>query len=188
MGQIQGNGADVRTVGRTDGQAGESVCGPSCEPVGVSCADPTGGPHGERADGPGDFFGVSVPFLALLGVCGEQAGGGHSRLSLDVRPALTNHFEGVHGGVLATLLDVAMASAARTMQPDAAPVVTVDMSLQFLRTPAPGRIVAEGRVRQGGRSMVFCDAEVRDAQGTLVATGIGTFKRRRDPRPDPPKP
>ncbi len=177
MVQMQGKGASRRNGARTDGQAGESVD--------VSCAVPAGGRHGERAGGAEDFFGVSVPFLTLLGVCGEHAGGGHSRLSLDVRPALTNHFEGVHGGVLATLLDVAMASAARTMQPDAAPVVTVDMSLQFLRTPAPGRIVAEGRVRQDGRSMVFCDAEVRDAQGTLVATGIGTFKRRRDPRPDP---
>jgi uncharacterized protein (TIGR00369 family) len=125
------------------------------------------------------FFGVSVPFLDLLGVRGERSQGGETELSLEVRPDLTNHFHGVHGGVVATMLDVAMASAARSLHPELPGVVTVGMTLNYLRAPDHGRLVARGKVRQAGRSLVFCEAQVLDEDGALVATAMGTFKRRR---------
>ena len=124
----------------------------------------------------GKFFGVVVPFLGLLGVRGERLEPGRTAVALDVRPELTNHFGQVHGGALATMLDVAMASAARSLHPDG--VVTVTMTLQFLRA-GTGALTASGRVRESGRSLVFCDAEVLDAQGHTVATATGTFKVRR---------
>jgi uncharacterized protein (TIGR00369 family) len=125
-----------------------------------------------------DFFGLSVPFLTHLGVKAEMAEGGRSRISLELRPELLNSFEVSHGGVIMTLLDVAMAVAARGRQKHPAGVMTVDMSLSFLRS-AKGRIVAEGRVLRGGRSLYFCEGEARDESGELVAKSLGTFKLRR---------
>ena len=124
------------------------------------------------------FFGVVVPFLDLLGVVGERFDRGRTTLALDVRPDLTNHFGNVHGGAVATLLDVAMASAARTTLPEGDGVVTVSMTMNFLRG-GQGRLSAVGTVQQAGRSLIFCEGQVRDEAGELVASSIGTFKVRR---------
>ena len=122
-----------------------------------------------------DYLGIKVPFLKLLGVCAELNEKGHTVLSVDIRPELTNSFDMAHGGVVMTLLDVAMALAASGPVGQGGGAVTIDMSLSFLR-PARGRIIAEARLLRGGRSLRFCEAEARDASGELVAKAIGTFK------------
>ena len=120
------------------------------------------------------FFGVVVPFLNLLGVKGASWGQGECRVALSSRPDITNNFGSVHGGAVATLLDVAMAAAARSLHPGAG-VVTVSMTLNYLQA-ASGELVGTGRVRRGGRSLVFCEGEITNAQGEVVATAMGTFK------------
>ncbi len=37
-------------------------------------------------------------------------------------------------------------------------------------------LLAEGRVTRAGQSILFCDAEIRDAAGRIVATATGVFK------------
>lgn len=125
------------------------------------------------------FFGLSIPFLRLLGVQAEHAGGGSSRISLDLRPELMNSFHVSHGGVIMTMLDVAMAVASRGMRGHAGGVMTVDMSVSFLRS-ARGRIVAEGKVLRGGRSLFFCEGAAFDEGGEMVAKSLGTFKLRKE--------
>ncbi len=125
------------------------------------------------------FFGLSIPFLRLLGVQAEHAGGGTSRISLELRPELMNSFQVSHGGVIMTMLDVAMAVASRGMRGHAGGVMTVDMSVSFLRS-ARGRIVAEGKVLRGGRSLFFCEGAAFDESGEMVAKSLGTFKLRRE--------
>lgn len=124
------------------------------------------------------FFGVVVPFLNLVGIRGERFDPGQTGVALDPHPDLVNHFGHVHGGALATMLDVAMASAARSLHTETEGVVTVNLTLNFLRA-GQGPLRASGRVRQSGRSLVFCEAEVQDETGHVVATAMGTFKVRR---------
>lgn len=131
-----------------------------------------------------DFFGLTVPFLKHLGVKAEMAEGGRSRISLDLRPEMLNSFEVSHGGVIMTMLDVAMAVAARTSHEHVGSVMTVDMSISFLRS-AKGRIVAEGKLLRGGRSLHFCEGEAFDESGELVAKSLGTFKLRRESGKNP---
>jgi acyl-coenzyme A thioesterase PaaI-like protein len=45
---------------------------------------------------------------------------------------------------------------------------------------ATGRLTATGRATGGGRSVCFCEADIADAEGHLVARAMGTF-RYRDP-------
>ena len=125
-----------------------------------------------------DHLGIHVPFLDYLGVQVEKNARGNVEVALDLRPELMNNHGATHGGVIMTLLDVCMAIAARTSVDNQYSVMTVDMSLTFLR-PAPGRVVAEGRVLRGGRSLFFCEGEARDENGELVAKSLGTFKLRR---------
>jgi uncharacterized protein (TIGR00369 family) len=118
-----------------------------------------------------------IPFLRLLGVTQEPTAAGRSRLLLpELRDDMCNMLQAAHGGVLMTLLDVAMARAATSL--DDAPsrtVVTVEMSSRFLR-PGRGPLSAEGRVIKAGSSLCSCEAQVLNAAGELVASAMGTFK------------
>jgi uncharacterized protein (TIGR00369 family) len=84
-----------------------------------------------------------------------------------------------HGGVLATLIDTACGFAgcwAPEGQSRAA--VTLSLTTQFLAPARSGRLIATGRRVGGGRSIFFATAEVRDAEGTLLARGEGVFRYR----------
>lgn len=126
-----------------------------------------------------------VPFLGLLGVVQELAGPGRSRIRLpELRDDLSNLLPAAHGGVVMTLLDVAMARAA-TSQPGApsTTVVTVEMSTRFVR-PGRGPLVAEGSVLHAGGALCTCEASLHDEAGNLVAAAMGTFKYWRGPAGD----
>jgi uncharacterized protein (TIGR00369 family) len=118
-----------------------------------------------------------IPFLRLLGLTQEPSAPGRSRLRLpELRGDLVNMLDAAHGGVLMTLLDVAMARAATSLaDAPSRTVVTVEMSTRFLR-PGLGPLIAEGRVIGTGRSLCTCEAHVSDEGGGLVASAMGTFK------------
>ncbi len=118
-----------------------------------------------------------IAFIEHLGVKTVALDDGRARVELELRPELMNSFGTAHGGVIMTLLDVALCQAARTQHPDAPGIVTIDMATSFI-AGGTGRLVAEGRVLKPGRSTIFAEAEVRNADGTLVAKAIGTVRAR----------
>ena len=63
-------------------------------------------------------FGVEIPFVDHLGFELALFEGGRSELTFTPRPEHLNSFNVTHGGALMTLLDVTMAVAARSVQPD----------------------------------------------------------------------
>ena len=123
-----------------------------------------------------------IPFLKLLGMQQDEAAPGHSRLYLpELREELCNLLPAAHGGVVMTLLDVAMARAATTLPgAPSSSVVTVEMSSRFIR-PGRGPLRAEGQVLYAGGSLCTCEAHVFDEGKQLVASAMGTFKYWRGP-------
>lgn len=123
-------------------------------------------------------FGAFIPFVEHLGLTLEKFEGGHSELHYAPRPEHLNSFDVTHGGALMTLLDVAMATAARSVEPSQG-VVTIEMKTSFMR-PAraePGQaLVARGQLQHRTRSMAFTEGRVFDAAGQLCAVATGTFK------------
>ena len=76
-----------------------------------------------------------------------------------------------------TLLDVSMARAARSANPEEGGAATIEMKVSFFQ---PGgkvgqRVVAKGRVLHHSGRMFFCEGEVYNGQ-KLVAKAMGTFK------------
>ena len=124
-------------------------------------------------------FTSNIPFVEHLGFELLEWEGGQTRIALDLRDELTNSWAVVHGGVTMTLLDVAMAHAARSPnQPDhptSNGVVTIEMKTSFMR-PGLGRLVAHGRLLQRTASLAFCEGSLFDAEQKLVAHATGTFK------------
>ncbi|MBS0389803.1 MAG: PaaI family thioesterase [Proteobacteria bacterium] len=119
-------------------------------------------------------FGADIPFVKELGFALHRMHGGESELRYVARPEHTNSYGVMHGGAVMTLLDVAMATAARSDTPDMG-VVTIEMKSSFMR-PARGPMVARGRLIQRTRSIAFAEAWVHDAEGRLCSQSTGTFK------------
>jgi len=128
--------------------------------------------------GPGGFVDLRVPFLVLLGARREHWEHGRAVVSLELRENLTNSWGAAHGGVITALLDAAMAGAAMSADVHQSGVVTVNLSVTFVGA-ASGVLRAEGRMLRRGRALVFCEAEIRNDSGELVAQGLGTFKVKR---------
>lgn len=119
-------------------------------------------------------FGADIPFVNELGFTLHHMQGGVSELRYEARPEHTNSYGVMHGGAVMTLLDVAMATAARSDTPDMG-VVTIEMKTSFIR-PARGPMVAKGHMIERTRSMAFAEGWVYDAEGRLCSHATGTFK------------
>jgi len=120
-----------------------------------------------------------IPFVAHLGLATDALGEGTARLSLALEPHMSNSFGTAHGGVIMTLLDVALCTAARTLHPDSAGVMTIDMSTSFIGGGSGPRLLAEARVLKNGRSIIFVEGEAKNEDGSLVAKAIGTVRARK---------
>jgi len=120
-----------------------------------------------------------IPFVQHLKILTEELGQGTARLSLPVEKELTNSLGTVHGGVIMSLLDVALCTAARTLHPDSTGVITIDLSTSFIGGGSGERLIAEARVLKDGRSMSFVEGEARNADGSLVAKAMATVRVRR---------
>jgi uncharacterized protein (TIGR00369 family) len=117
-----------------------------------------------------------IPFIQLLKLATDELGHGTAKLSLPVEPQLTNSLGSVHGGVIMSLLDVALCTAARTLHPESQGVITINLSTSFIGAGSGERLLAEARVLKDGRSMSFVEGEARNADGSLVAKAIGTVR------------
>lgn len=117
------------------------------------------------------------PFLQHLGVQTIEAQEGRAKVTLTLSEHHMNSWQMTHGGVLMSLLDVAMAMAARSLSAEQKGVVTVEMKTTFLEAagvPAD-QLEARGFAYHQSATMCFCEAEVWLAE-RLVAKSSGTFK------------
>ena len=118
---------------------------------------------------------AAVPFMKLLGVRREFSEGGRARLVLESRPEFGNVIGAVHGGVIVTLLDVVMASAAVSRRNFERTAVTLNLDSSFIE-PGRGELTADGEVLFHDDSIAWCRATVTDADGRAVAVGHGSFR------------
>ena len=117
-----------------------------------------------------------IPFVAHLGILTEKLGEGSATLSVPIEPHLTNSLGTVHGGVIMSLLDVALCTAARTLHPESVGVITINLSASFIDAGGGERLYADARVLKDGRSMSFVEGEAKNENGTLVAKATATVR------------
>lgn len=120
-----------------------------------------------------------IPFMRLLGAELVRAVDGEAEIALALTDDHMNSWGVGHGGVVMSLLDVAMARAGKSRveaeRGGEVGSVTVEMKTSFFR-PARGRVVARGRVLHRSTTMAYCEAELVDAEGLLIAKALGTIK------------
>ena len=118
---------------------------------------------------------LNVPFLKLLGVRFLSAEMGKGEILLALKPEHTNTWEVAHGGVLLTLMDVAMAVAARSADPGDRSVVTIELKNNFMQA-ATGILRVKADTVRHTATMAFCEAKLYNDQGDICCMSTGTFK------------
>ena len=123
-------------------------------------------------------FIVGSPYGRLLGIAAEAVEVDRVRLRLPYRETLTTIGDMVHGGAIASLVDVA-ATAASWASPTADPTArgtTIGFTVNYLNAARGQDLVATAEVAQRGRSIVICEVTVRAPDATTVAKAIVTYK------------
>jgi len=90
-------------------------------------------------------------------------------------PVASGAFNGsgnLHGGAIATMIDVASGSAAAragTFRPGENTLVTADLHVRYLGRPKGAVVRAEARVMRAGRQLIVVECRVADDLGNLIA-------------------
>ncbi len=118
------------------------------------------------------------PFQHFVGIEVLELGEGKSLLQLELKEYHFNLYGIPHGGVHATLLDIAMGTAASFPDSSGREVdsVTLNLSVDYIAPPSSNILTARGKVTKQGKSIAYCTAEIFDEDKTLVASGRSIFK------------
>jgi uncharacterized protein (TIGR00369 family) len=133
-------------------------------------------------------FEETVPFNCLLGLKVESLDPGAPKLRFDMKPDLIGNprRQILHGGVIASVLDVAAGFAIhlavinnRTEQPpldaNLPTIGTIDLRVDYLRPGRGNHFIATGRVVRLGNRVAVAHMDLVNDQGDLIATGGAAY-------------
>ena len=122
-------------------------------------------------------FVASSPFARRIGLEVVHLAADRAELRLPFDEGNVTVAGMVHGGAIATLLDVAVTAAAFCAPEalDATSGATISLTVNYVRA-GRGDLVAVGRAVRRAGGLCFCDAEATDAEGRTVATAIATYR------------
>jgi len=116
-------------------------------------------------------------FCDLLGIGLVALSADQAEMELNVEPKHLNSQGTLHGGVLATLVDITggLAGCYCPHSQSYKKAVTLSLTTSFLAATSTGTIRAIGRKRSEGKSVFTASVDVFDASGNLVAIGEATY-------------
>ncbi|MEE8220502.1 MAG: PaaI family thioesterase, partial [Woeseiaceae bacterium] len=102
---------------------------------------------------------------------------GFARLEMPVRPDHRNTVGFLHGGVIASLLDIAGAVAGSHGIADEFVSITINLSCNYMAPHRGDTVIAEGELVRTTTSLFFAQAKLLDPEHNLLcATATGTYK------------
>jgi uncharacterized protein (TIGR00369 family) len=128
-----------------------------------------------------ELFGAwlaNSPFAQATGLVLTEMEPEHAVVEMPYDERLTTFGDVVHGGAIATLLDVAAVAAAWSGVTDASATTgaTVSSSVNYLRAARGTDLVATARVTRRGKAVCFCEVTITDSDDRAIAQGIVTYK------------
>ncbi len=124
------------------------------------------------------------PYADALGIQVESVDAERAQVRVPFRDGNSNPGGALHGGVAASVVDVAAALAGRAGAEDRAGVehAVVDLAVTYLAAAINEDIAAEARVLRRGKELAFVEVDVRTPGGKGIARGLVTH-RSGDPGP-----
>ncbi len=99
-------------------------------------------------------------------------------IELEILPIHLNIAGGVHGGIIASLLDIALSGAVTCTIVDkkAEQVVTMQMNVNYLRGARLGdKLTARGEIIKRGSTIVYIEGSIHDQNNKLIARASGDW-------------
>ena len=111
------------------------------------------------------------PASELLGweLLREDAEKGEIEIAFSPGPETLNPRGVIQGGFVAAMLDDTMGPALVALTHGKVMASSIDLNVSFLKPARLGRLICTGRVVSLGRRVAFLEAELFDAEGTLLA-------------------
>jgi uncharacterized protein (TIGR00369 family) len=119
-----------------------------------------------------------APYCRALGLRVDSIGDGRVRVRLPYDDKNSNPGRALHGGVAASLIDVAGTLVAWNGI-DAAERTTggvIDLAVNYLAAAIGEEIVADARLLRRGKEICYADVEVATSAGKAVAKGLVTHR------------
>lgn len=120
-----------------------------------------------------------APFPQVVGLRPVAVGPGHASFHLELTDRLDNALGAVHGGAIATLIDMTLIGAAQSCAEVGEAYVTARLQIDY-RSPAPlklGRLHCHGVLGARGERSLEASATVQTPGGAVIATGQGRLVR-----------
>jgi uncharacterized protein (TIGR00369 family) len=95
-------------------------------------------------------------------------------VSLDVKPYMFNPQGSLHGGVLATALDISMGHLLKHQFGAGA---TLEMKVQYFAPVRSGLVTCSASFLKKGRKTFFLQSSARDGAGETIAHATSTWKK-----------
>ena len=120
--------------------------------------------------------GPPVPIAEVVDMRAGLVERGRVQMIAAAEPRFANPMGGLHGGLIATLLDSAIGMSALSVLPTGKLFTTLTLEVKYLRaTPLDGtELLAEGRVVHAGRRQIAVEGTMHNGRGDLVATATST--------------
>jgi len=117
----------------------------------------------------------AAPIYQLLQIRLEHIDTGFARFRMPFRKELTQAYGVVHGGLIATLADTAVAFAMMTLIQPGEKVTTAEFKINFFSAVTGGEMFGEAQAVYTGKRLVVADMEVKNETGQLIAKGMATY-------------
>ena len=95
------------------------------------------------------------------------------RLTFEVTDMLRNPQGSLHGGAMASAIDISMGHLVKKI---AGAGATIELKVQFMRPVMEGLVTCEGRFTKKGRSLSFMESRLMGPDGKLAALATATWK------------
>jgi uncharacterized protein (TIGR00369 family) len=116
------------------------------------------------------------PVMATIDVCGFHAERGVVTVQMRAQSFHYNPLGGVHGGMIATLMDTATGCSVHSTLRVGEGYTSLDLTTKFLRpvTVESGVVTCVGRVVSRGRRTALAEAQLTDETGRVLAHATST--------------
>jgi len=114
------------------------------------------------------------PIATLIGFTLASAEPGHAVIELEATERHANPMGTVHGGVLCDIADAAMGIAYAARLDEGETFTTLELKMNFVKPVWTGKLIAEGHVLEGGRTIGLVECHIRDSRGRLIAHATST--------------
>ena len=115
------------------------------------------------------------PFYGHLDLRLETIGDGKCTIRLPYAKHFGNTRGEVHGGIVASVLDITLSQAVRSTLHGEVDLATISINVSYL-APAVGELVCDGYVVRAGRSVAFAEGAVVDQNGASVCRAMATYR------------